>query len=129
MQTTHNDTMWTPYRVATGLSVLAGLWVLVSPFILGYSDQSMADENSALWNDVVLGIAVAVLGAIMFFTSARYGWVGWISAILGLWLLISPWVLNFSDNNSALWNNVVFGVVAIVLGGWSAMTAGNRSMA
>jgi len=37
--------------------VLAGIWLIIAPFVLGYSDTT-----SALWNDIVLGIVVAVVG-------------------------------------------------------------------
>lgn len=37
--------------------VLAGIWLIIAPFILGYSTLPQA-----LWNDIILGIIVAVVG-------------------------------------------------------------------
>jgi len=37
--------------------VLAGLWLIVAPFILEYS-------GSAQWNDIILGLVVGVLGLV-----------------------------------------------------------------
>lgn len=36
--------------------VLAGIWLIIAPFVIGYSSTV-----SALWNDIVVGIIVAVV--------------------------------------------------------------------
>lgn len=42
-------------------------------------------------------------------------WLGWISAIVGAWLIIAPFALGLTST-SAFWNEIVVGLVAIVLG-------------
>ncbi|PIP30103.1 hypothetical protein COU12_00790 [Candidatus Jorgensenbacteria bacterium CG10_big_fil_rev_8_21_14_0_10_54_38] len=37
---------------------------------------------------------------------------------LGVWVLISPWVLGFSALNLARWNNVLAGIAIITLAFW-----------
>lgn len=37
--------------------VLAGLWLIIAPFVLGYSSV-----RNALWNDLVLGTIVLAIG-------------------------------------------------------------------
>lgn len=37
--------------------VLAGIWLIIAPFVLGYSETS-----ASLWNDIILGIVIAVVG-------------------------------------------------------------------
>lgn len=62
------------YRVAqpaqsAGLSwvnVVLGIWLIAAPFALGYGDTT-----AAMWNDVIVGIAVAVLGAVSAMTGAK----------------------------------------------------------
>ena len=41
--------------------------------------------------------------------------LSWINFILGLWLIIAPFVLHFSNNPVATWNSVIVGVVVAVL--------------
>lgn len=41
-------------------------------------------------------------------------WFG-IYLLLGLWLLISPYVLGFAENLNAYWNAIASGAVAVVL--------------
>jgi hypothetical protein len=43
---------------ASGLNVLAGIWIIIAPFVLGY------DDGDPYWNDLVLGAIVFVLGLI-----------------------------------------------------------------
>ncbi len=38
--------------------------------------------------------------------------------ILGAWILISPWLLGFSDVSLAKWSNVLCGLALIVAGTW-----------
>lgn len=42
---------------------------------------------------------------------SRYGWVG---IILGIWLIISPFVLRYQHVNSAMWNDIILGVLVAV---------------
>ena len=35
--------------------------------------------------------------------------------ILGIWVFISPWLLNFSTNAAALWSNLLTGLILVVL--------------
>jgi hypothetical protein len=42
----------------SGLNVIFGLWLIVSPFVLGY-----ADVTAALWNNILVGLVVVVFGA------------------------------------------------------------------
>lgn len=45
-------------------------------------------------------------------------WQGWVNLILGLWLIISPWVLGFSTVAGAMWNSLIVGIVVAILSYW-----------
>jgi hypothetical protein len=47
-------------------------------------------------------------------------WQAWVNGVLGLWLIVAPWVLGFNKTNSALWDNVILGIVVAALGFWGA---------
>jgi hypothetical protein len=38
---------------------------------------------------------------------------------LGVWTLVSPWVLGFSDISIMRWSNVVVGVALIITSAWA----------
>lgn len=101
---------------ASGLDVLAAIWILISPFVLRL-------DHTATTNNVILGIAIGVLALIRFFGAYEASWLSWITAVLGLWLLLSPWILRFSHDSRATTNNVIFGIVVIVLACWSALAS------
>ncbi|MBI5401650.1 SPW repeat protein [Candidatus Wolfebacteria bacterium] len=42
----------------------------------------------------------------------------WIKLILGVWIFASPWILDFSGINLALWNNVIIGGLMIIFSLW-----------
>jgi hypothetical protein len=42
----------------------------------------------------------------------------WIVFLLGLWVLVSPWILGFSAYALAMWSNVVAGILIIVCSLW-----------
>lgn len=43
----------------------------------------------------------------------------WFKLIAGILLLISPWVLGFSDISTAKWCNVLFGLILILINMWA----------
>lgn len=42
----------------------------------------------------------------------------WAQIILGIWLVVSPWILGFSDINTALWDSVIIGILILISGLW-----------
>ncbi len=56
----------------------------------------------------------------------RIMWQTWLSGLIGIWLIISPWIYKFDGNNGALWNNIVFGAIILILAIWSGTTTKNQ---
>jgi hypothetical protein len=55
-------------------------------------------------------------------------WQLWLTGLIGIWLIVSPWVFNFASNTEALWNNVIFGIIILILAFWSgSLTKGKSS--
>jgi hypothetical protein len=91
-----------PPRVAWW-DVIFGVWLLVSPFVLGFS------RNTALtWNNVMVGALVAVLSL-----ASRSEPVKGLLVLLGAWLFASVFVLGFV-RLAPLWNNLVVAFLVIV---------------
>ena len=95
-----------------GISVLVGVWLVTSPWVLGYYGIS-----AAMWNSVVLGVifAVAAGAALLKF----HEWEEWINVVLGAWLIVSPWLLNYAVMGVAAWNHVIVGLLVLTLSSWS----------
>ncbi len=93
-----------------------GVWVAIAPFILGYRGV-----GAALWNDLVVGIAVVVLAvaSAMSESESPIKTMDWITAVLGLWLVLAPFILGYSAITAALWSDIIAGVVILVLSVWA----------
>ena len=98
-------------RVASALSVLAGLYLMVSS-----SMNAVTSGNKA--NGVVCGAIVVILAAQRLVGKAR-AWAGWIDAAIGIWLIFAPWIYSYAGDK-AMWNDIVTGAVIVALGMWSA---------
>lgn len=93
------------------LNALLGIWMVASPWIMSYQHQ-MAPTVSA----VIVGLALlaAALGA----SFVPRAWEESSQIVLGIWMLISPWVLGFSGQTQTMQVAVVSGLVAVVLSLW-----------
>ena len=119
MDNTQEQSVRTQVHTASGINIVAGLWLIIAPFVLGYSGMS-----GALWNDVVLGIGVAVLAIVRVGNPLQYEGISWTNFVLGLWLIIAPFVIGYTDT-AGLWNDIILGVIILSMAAWSAMSSRN----
>src|SRR5437660_1756768 len=98
MNNTYTNAPQDASRPASVLNVLAGIWLIISPWVLGF-----VDVQTAFWNTLLCGIAVLVLAAIRLGTAGTEG-LSWANLILGIWLIISPFVLGFAAAQTAMGN-------------------------
>lgn len=87
------------------VNVVFGVWLFISPFVLGYSTTS----EPAAWNSYVLGVAVTLFAIVALF--APQLWEEWINLVLGIWLIISPFLLGYAAIQAPVWNHVIMGVL------------------
>ena len=78
-----------------------GLWLAVSPWIVGYETQNAATANAAF-----VGVALA-LGA-HFEIGVDELWAEWLNLAVGLWLLAAPFALEFVGK-AAMVNCIIVG--------------------
>lgn len=111
-------------RIASGVNVLAGLWLIIAPWVLGYGES-----ETAVWNQTVIGVAVAVLALIRTAAPAQFAALSWINFVFGAWLLVSAFVLQYEPGvavESIVWNNVIAAIVILAMATWSAMATSQR---
>gem|GEM_PF-697315 len=102
--------------MASGINILAGLWLVLAPFALGFSGV-----EAAMWNSVVVGAAVAILAMVRVAKPLEFEGLSWLNFVLGLWLIASPFVLGFADLVGVMWNFVILGAIIFAMAAWSAM--------
>lgn len=110
----------TQVRTASGLDVLAGIWLFISAFVIRAT-------TGLHWSNGIVAVAVVILAAIRAGGAYRESWLSWINALLGLWVLISPWVISRTPTHGIITNNVITGIVIIVLAAWSALASGSEN--
>jgi hypothetical protein len=120
-----------PYRVSASAVDVAkaalGIWLFVSPGALESDVTGHHLSSAAVVNFLAVGGAL-LLGGVVLATSTsatasliapkRHGQWAWVTLILAVWLLVTPWVLGYSDQRPLTLNAVI---VAVALAGLSAL--------
>jgi hypothetical protein len=83
------------------------LWVALSPWLSGF-----ADSRSAVANHVFLVFSFGPLTLIM----ANLRPAAVVTLLGGIWLVLSPWLLGYAGDHAAWLNELVTGMLLIILG-------------
>ena len=102
----------------SGLNVLAGIWLIIAPWVLGYS------ARVPRWNDVVFGIVVGLLALIRAAGGYRQHWASLVNALVGIWLFVAAFTIDHSA--VAMWNDIILGVIVFALAISSTEASVNR---
>lgn len=110
---TLNDRLTTQWRDVANL--VLGLWLVISPWALSYMMETVPT-----WNAIIVGvvIAVAAIAALIAF----HKWEEWVNVVLAVWLIVSPFALDYASHATVLWNQIVVGVLVGSLALWAALT-------
>src|SRR5437868_4957995 len=88
--------------------LVLGVWLFLSPFILGYPDfGNTASVNSFVFGIIVAALALAALGRPQM-------WEEWVNLVLGLWLIVAPFALGFRAETAASTNHIVVGLLIAI---------------
>jgi hypothetical protein len=93
------------------VTALLGAWLILSPWILGFSGDFPATANFMIVGAL---LAAAAVGA-MWVPKA---WEEWVQLALALWLVASPWILGFAGTQVAAPNAIFCGLAAALLSAW-----------
>ncbi|MFF7651582.1 SPW repeat protein [Streptomyces sp. NPDC007983] len=100
-------------RAVEGLTLLAGLYLAVSPWVVGFFDTG----TGLTVNNLITGLAVAILALGFGSAYERTHGLGWVVAAIGVWTIITPWVVyGPSISTGTMISNVVTGAVIFLLG-------------
>jgi len=98
-------------RSAAGLTLLIGLWYIISPWVLGAYNASPGNA----WNNVVVGILIAVFAAARMNDRVGLAWAAWLDALLGAWAFFSPWIYGYTPNTARFVNSLCCGAAVFLL--------------
>ena len=92
------------------VSCAAGAWAVIAPFVFPW------DVCPWVW------AASIIPGALVFILSGAYAltqrkglaWFNWVAAVLGVWLVVSPFVAGYALVLDVAWANFVPGAVIAV---------------
>lgn len=97
-----------------GLTGLLGLWLIVAPFVFTV-------PTTPLWNAVIVGIVIAIIGGYNYYRTTQDQEVGtWgagLNTLLGLWMIAAPFV--FGVSGLPLWNAVSVGILVALFAGYN----------
>jgi hypothetical protein len=113
-----NTTKW-----LAGTNTVLGLWLIIAPFVL-------ETTSAGLWNDVVIGIVIASIGAYNYYLTTQGREVSFgaasINTLAGFWMIAAPFVLG-GIAGAAFWSDVTVGVLVALFAGYNAYVSNGTS--
>jgi hypothetical protein len=97
---------WTNAKLCDVANLILGGILFLSPWIFGF-DAGRPSENAHIAGIVIAVLAIAALAAFAV-------WEEWLNLIVGLWTLVSPWVLGF-QGTKAMTVCVIIGIAVAIL--------------
>ena len=101
------------------LNALIGIWFIIAPWVVGFSDQS-----GALWSSVILGAVQTIFALWGFEKSGWNSFQNWFTVITGAWFVIFPFIFSFT--NEALWSSVILGLITVIFSLWNMGSNANE---
>lgn len=91
-------------RTISLMLAVASLWFFVSPWAYGFSTRESA------WNAWLVGVIMFVFSVIRLLAPAHTSGFSRVTAVLAIWVFISPWVYGYTANGPRLTNSLAVGV-------------------
>jgi uncharacterized membrane protein HdeD (DUF308 family) len=94
-------------NVQDWINLICGVLLFISPWGLGFSGDPMAARTA--W---IGGVVIFVMGVAALMQFAE--WEEWVALIVGVLVVMAPWVLGFAAIHPATWSCVVLGGIVIL---------------
>ncbi len=92
----------------TWINLLAGVWLIVAAIARGAT-------GVVLMNDVILGVLLMAFSWWMLAAIVPPVGTAWFEMLCGIWLIVAPFVLGFSRLREATGNDVVVGIITLIV--------------
>src|SRR6202011_4700762 len=97
---------WSNAKLCDVANLILGAVLFFSPWMFHF-DAGRASENANIAGIVIAVLAIAALAAFAV-------WEEWLNLVVGLWTLVSPWVLGF-QGTTAMTVHVLIGAAVALL--------------
>jgi hypothetical protein len=95
-------------------NLVLGAWLIAAPFIgIG------VNHDLAAWNSYAAGVVVAIFAIAAI--ARPHLWEEWLNLIVGLWLIVAPFALHFTDQSGPTWNQIIVGLLIGIDAAWVAI--------
>ncbi|WP_189401356.1 MULTISPECIES: SPW repeat protein [unclassified Mesorhizobium] len=94
------------------ITLVLAICLFISPWVIGFTAAMVP-----AWNAWIVGVLLGALALASLSVFAE--WEEWVSAVLGLWLIVSPWLLGFAADTNVMATHVVLGVLVVVASAWA----------
>ncbi len=95
------------------VNLILGVWLIVAPWVgVGPANGFVA------WNSYIPGVIVAVFALVALARPQK--WEEWINLIVGVYLIVSPFVFGYTGFVQAAWNHVIVGLLIAGDAIWAA---------
>jgi hypothetical protein len=99
-------------QAVDGMTVLAGLYVALSPWIVGFEGDPRLTRNN-----LVIGLTIAFLGLAFSWAYDRTHRMSWVCPVLGVWTILAVWLIaGTGPGTAATVSNIIAGAVVVLLG-------------
>lgn len=101
-------------------NLVLGIWFFITPWIIPSALEGRALQIAG-WNSWVVGAVVAISAGLAL--QDLKPWEEWVNLVLGVWIVLSPWIFGYVTETGLLWNSVIVGAVIAVLSGFALPVA------
>jgi hypothetical protein len=99
-------------QIVEGLGLITGLYLAISPWILGFTDLS-----ALVVNNLITGITVVLLTAGFASAFGRTHGLAWVAPVIGAWTVVAPWVVSGNaDTTTTITSNAIAGGICVLVG-------------
>jgi uncharacterized membrane protein YiaA len=92
---------------------LAGLFCAISPWVInGFA----AAQPQLTTHNLIVGIAIGLVALGFTMAPERMYGMSWALCAIGLWLVVSAWVVGIDPTAGVMWTHIILGAVVFVLG-------------
>jgi len=94
------------------VTLVLAICLFISPWVIGFTAAMVP-----AWNAWIVGV---LLGALALATLSMFAeWEEWVNVVLGLWLIVSPWLLHFAADRNTMITHVILGMLVVAASAWA----------
>lgn len=111
-------------HIVNGLGLLAGLYLAISPWVVGFHNLAPLVVSNELTGLVLIAMAFGLATAY-----GRLHGLAWVIPVLGAWTIVAPWVIRGGVSTApAVANNITIGAICLLLGLATTLFVGTWQM-